>query len=146
MSHPSKRKGDAAELEAAALLSDILGVAARRKLGAGRQDDQGDIDGVPDTVIQVANYSDITRALREKLAECPTQQANAGATFGASMIRRPGGRWFFALTPEQFATLWLKAVQQSCSHTVVASDPVSAHRDMERHYATTHRSIIEAAS
>lgn len=109
MSHPSKAKGDRAELEAAALLSDLLGVPAKRALGAGRKEDTGDIFGVPDTCIQVANYKNIATALNEKLAECPLQQANAGATFGASMIRRPGGRWFFALTPEQFATLWREA-------------------------------------
>lgn len=109
MSHPSKAKGDRAELEAAALLHNLLGVPAVRKLGAGRKEDTGDIAGVPDTCIQVANYKNITTALNEKLAECPVQQERMGALFGASMIRRPGGRWFFALTPDQFAALWREA-------------------------------------
>lgn len=109
MSHPSKTKGDAAEREAAQLLADLTGHPVRRKLGAGRQDDQGDLDGLPDCTIQVANYRDITRAVNEKLAECPVQQERAGTTFGASMIRRPGGRWFVALTLEQFAALYREA-------------------------------------
>ena len=36
MANPQKRKGDAAEREAAQLLSDLLGLVVRRKLGAGR--------------------------------------------------------------------------------------------------------------
>ena len=47
MTHPSKRKGDSAELEVQAMLREELGVPARRALGAGRKDDCGDIDGVP---------------------------------------------------------------------------------------------------
>lgn len=118
MTNAAKRKGDAAEREAAKLLSDLLGVPAERKLGAGRKEDTGDIYGVPDTVIQVANYRDITLALRRKLDDCPIQQERAGATFGAAMIRRPGGRWFVAMTPEQFATLWREA-----------TDPTSADKE-----------------
>jgi hypothetical protein len=87
-----------------ALLRDLLGVPARRKLGAGRQDDMGDIDGVPDTCIAVANYKDIARALREKVDPCVTQQERAGATFGATFIRRPnpGGRYLVVQTPTQW--------------------------------------------
>ena len=47
MSNPQKAKGDAAEREVAALLSDLLGFTVRRKLGAGRKDDTGDLDGIP---------------------------------------------------------------------------------------------------
>lgn len=105
----SKAKGDRAELEVQSLLRDLLGVQARRKLGAGRTDDMGDIDGVPDTCIAVANYKDITRALREKVDPCVTQQERAGCLFGATFIRRPGGRYVVAMTPEQFAVIWREA-------------------------------------
>lgn len=113
MSNPQKAKGDRAELEVQELLRGLLGqpgaTPIRRKLGAGRADDIGDIDGVPDTVIQVASYADVARALREKVAGCVDQQARAGATFGATFIRRPGGRYIVAMTPEQFAGLWREA-------------------------------------
>lgn len=106
MTTPSKRKGDSAEREAASLLTDLLGLPVRRKLGAGRQDDCGDLDGVPDWTLEVKNYpNDIVGALRAGLVDAEREQANAGTTFGAAMIRRPGGRWFVALTPEQFATV-----------------------------------------
>ncbi len=105
MSNPQKAKGDNAEREVAAILNDQLGWPARRKLGAGRQDDQGDIDvpGVSIT-IQVAAYTDVARALREKVPACVQQQARAGTTFGATFLRLRGGRYIVVLTPEQWAT------------------------------------------
>ena len=65
---------------------------------------------INDTVIQVANYTDLNRAITEKVPGCVAQQARAGATFGATFIRRrkrPGSTespWLVVLTPEQFAT------------------------------------------
>ena len=44
MTAPAKAKGDRAEREAAAILADELGAPVRRKLGAGRRDDQGDLE------------------------------------------------------------------------------------------------------
>lgn len=104
MAHPSKAKGDRAEREVQGLIRELLGYPARRKLGAGRLDDVGDIDGVPDTAIQVVAYQDVVRAISEKLPECEQQQARAGATFGATFVRRRGGRYVVVLTPEQWAT------------------------------------------
>lgn len=109
--HPSKRKGDSAELEVQALLRDLLGVPARRKLGAGRADDMGDIEGVPDTVVSVANWpANTLRAVREKPLECDVQGDRAGATFRATFVRLRGGEFRVVLTPEQFATFWREAV------------------------------------
>lgn len=110
MTTASKRKGDTAELEAARILADLTGWPVRRKLGAGRTDDEGDLDGVPDTTIEVKNYADITRAVNDGLEDLQREQANAGTTFGAAMIRRRGGRWFVAMTPEQFCTLLREAL------------------------------------
>jgi hypothetical protein len=108
--HPSKRKGDRAELEVQELIRGLLGFPARRKLGAGRSDDIGDIDGVPDTVVQVVNYADVNRAIREKLPETTAQQARAGATFGATFVRRRGGSYVVVLTPDQWATYCREAL------------------------------------
>jgi hypothetical protein len=109
VSNPSKAKGDKAELEAARLLADATGWPVRRKLGAGRTDDTGDLDGIPQTTVQVKNYRDITRAVNETLDELPAQQANAGTPFGIGLIRRPGGRWFAVLTLDQAAALLREA-------------------------------------
>lgn len=113
MTNTAKRKGDRAELEVQTLLRDLLGVPARRELGAGRQDDRGDIHGVPDTCIQVANYADVARAIREKLPDLERQQANAGATFAALFARRRGGAYVVVMTPEQYATYWREALRES---------------------------------
>jgi hypothetical protein len=109
MTSPQQRKGDGAEREVAALLTDLLGVTCRRKLGAGRADDTGDMYGLPDTVVQVAAWGDLARAAREKLPATVRQMVNDHATFGALFVRRPGGRYVVLLTPEMFATYWREA-------------------------------------
>ena len=96
---------------------------ARRALGAGRKDDVGDITGVPDTVIQVADWKDALRAVREKPLECELQRETAAynswhaqgnpvspdPTFAATFIRLRGGEYRVVMTPEQFAQLWKEA-------------------------------------
>lgn len=109
MTNPQKAKGDRAELEVQELLRRLLHVPARRMLGAGRLDDVGDIDGVPDTTVQVADWKDVLAAIREKVPGCIEQQTRAGNRFGACFIRRRGGAYVVAMTPEQFAALWLAA-------------------------------------
>ena len=104
MTSPSKAKGDRAEREIAGILTDLLGMPVRRKLGAGRLDDVGDLDGIPDTVVQVADRARVLDVLRNKPIAAEAQRANAGATFAATAIRMQGGVWRIALTPEQFAT------------------------------------------
>lgn len=108
MPNANKRRGDRAELEVQAILQDNLGVG-RRALGAGRKDDLGDIHGVPNTVIQVANYQDLARAVREKLPELEAQQARAGAPYAALWVRRPGGRWVVCQTP----TMWMNMLRET---------------------------------
>ena len=104
MSNPQKRKGDAAELEIARLVADLTGWPVRRKLGAGRADDTGDLDGIPDTTAQVKNYADVLRGISGALTDLPEQQANAGTTFGVAFVRRRGGRWMAVMPLEQWAT------------------------------------------
>ncbi len=113
MTGAAKRKGDAAELEAARLITDLLGVPARRRLGAGRADDCGDIDGIPDTVVQVCSRSTdvVAVGLVRKPVEAGQQADNAGAQFAATFLRIRGGTWRVVLTPDQWCTYW-KAAQQ----------------------------------
>lgn len=106
MSNPQKRKGDRAELELAKMLEDALGFRVRRKLGAGRADDTGDIDGLPNCTVQVKNYSDVLAAIREGLKDCATQQANADTTHGVLFVRRRGGQWIAIQTIHQFTTMF----------------------------------------
>ena len=103
MPNPQKAKGDRAELEAAALLTEALGLPVRRKLGAGRSDDTGDLDGVPGHIVQVANWADTAAAARIKPPEAEQQRINAGADHAATLVRFRGGRWRVVLTLEQWA-------------------------------------------
>ena len=103
MANPSKAKGDRGELEAAALLTEALGLLVRRKLGAGRADDTGDLDGVPGHVVQVANWADTAAAARLKPSAAEQQRINAQADHAASLIRFKGGTWRVVLTLEQWA-------------------------------------------
>jgi hypothetical protein len=111
MTSSSKAKGDKGERECAALLADLLGVPARRKLGAGRQDDAGDIDGVPDTTIQVCSRATdvVSVGVVRKPVEVDQQARNAGTTHAATFLRVRGGTWRVVLTPDQWATLWREA-------------------------------------
>ncbi len=105
MSHPSKAKGDRAELECAALLTDLVGTPIRRKLGAGRSDDTGDLDGLAGWTLEVKNYANIATGITQGLADSEREQGNAGTPFGAALIRRRGGHWFAAMTLDQFAAV-----------------------------------------
>lgn len=98
-----KAKGDRAELEAAQLLTDTLGTPVRRKLGAGRQDDTGDLDGVPDHAVQVASWADVAAAARIKPPQAEQQRINANASHAATLVRFRGGTWRVILTVEQWA-------------------------------------------
>ncbi len=110
MTSPSKAKGDRAEREIAAILADQLGINIRRKLGAGRTDDEGDLDGLANVTVEVKSYKDVGRAVRDGLDDVQREQLNAGTPFGVAFIRRPGGRWIAVQTVEQWCALYREAV------------------------------------
>ena len=56
MTNPNKRKGDKAEREAAELLTEVTGFECQRNLSAGIPGDVGDIHGLPNCVVQVADF------------------------------------------------------------------------------------------
>lgn len=103
MTGAAKRKGDRAEREAADLLSELLGVPVRRKLGAGRSDDTGDLDGVPGHVIQVADWKNTIGAVINKPLDAELQRLHAGQDNAAALIRIRGGKWRVVLTLDQWA-------------------------------------------
>ena len=109
MSNPAKNKGDRAEREAAELLSKLTGHTARRELGAGRKDDQGDIDGLPDLTVQVAFWADVLSAIRIKPKGAEQQRINRGTRWAITMIRLNRAGFRVVMTPEQFAALYADA-------------------------------------
>ena len=107
--NPQKNKGDKAEREVAALLSELTGKTVRRKLGAGRTNsaggDTGDIEGIPNFAIQVADWKCKSSACLQKPIEAEDQRENLGVDHAATFVRFRGGKYRVVLTPEQFARI-----------------------------------------
>jgi hypothetical protein len=102
----AKRKGDRAELEAAALLAGLVGRDVRRLLGAGRSEDVGDLTGVPRWVVQVAWWPKATlTAVRNKPIDAEQQARNSGMPHAVAMIRLVGGQYRMVMTPEGWARM-----------------------------------------
>lgn len=106
MAHPSARKGDRGERELSKLISDQLGIEVRRKLGAGRTDDEGDLDGLDQWTVEVKNVAKLSDALRDGVDDSTREQRNAGTPFGVAFIRVRGGRWFAVQSVEQFCEVY----------------------------------------
>lgn len=92
-----KARGDIAEREAAAMLTQLTGTPIRRLLGAGRKDDIGDLDTAHlGCAIQVRNVTTPTQLpgiLVRKVRDAETQAARSGlaAGFALARISRPKG-------------------------------------------------------
>lgn len=110
MANRAKRKGDRAEREVCSLLSDLTGYNIRRALGAGRKEDVGDAFGLPGAVLQIADWQDVLRAVREKPLEAEAQRENAGVDLAWTFVRLRGGVWRAVQTPEQMVQTWREAV------------------------------------
>ena len=106
----AKLKGDRAERELCSLLSELTGYDVKRALGAGRQTDTGDGFGMPETVIQIADWKDVLRAIREKPLEAEQQRLNAQVPFAVTAVRLRGGDFRMVQTPEQLVAMWREAV------------------------------------
>jgi len=113
VANPNKRKGDRAERELATLLSDLLGRPMRRMLGAGRQDDVGDIDGIDDLAIQAKHWNDITAAITQGITQLAQQQKNKNADHGVLFIKHRKHGWLAVMTIGE----WAEYEQQRTEHT-----------------------------
>lgn len=102
MANANKRKGDRAERELAATLSERLNTPIRRYLGAGRTDDIGDLEGVSNHTLQVKNWRDITAAIRIGIEQLKQQQQNAKTENGTLFIKHPKHGWLAVQTLDQW--------------------------------------------
>jgi len=106
MSSPQKNKGDRAEREISELLTALTGYQVRRKLGAGRKDDEGDLEGIPNVTVQVAAWKDTLAAVRTKPIEAEQQRINAGNPLVVTLVKLNRAGWRAVMTPEQLAA-WI---------------------------------------
>lgn len=90
MTTRSARKGNHFEGQVIVpYLRDQLGPhLSRPRAGAAR--DLGDIAGVPGWTFELKAYTDLTRAVRDGLADLAIEQANAGTPYGAVIVKRVG--------------------------------------------------------
>lgn len=110
MTNPSKRRGDSAELEAARILEQHLGWTVRRKLGAGRADDTGDlyVTEHPEIVVQVKNWPSRTLASFHAARDDADEQArNNHSPFRFGMVRTRGGVWT-CVTSVEAQAVWIR--------------------------------------
>jgi Holliday junction resolvase len=107
MTGAAKAKGDRGEREVVSLLQRLLRLPGiRRALGAGRKDDVGDIDGVPNTAVQVAWRANFTSTVYLKIDEVEAQRVNRKVPFGVAFCRINDRPWVACMTPEQYAKMW----------------------------------------
>ena len=106
MTGAAKRKGDKAERECAAYLTDHTKFRVARRFGAGQAQDEGDLYGLPGMTVQVVDYKDKAAALRIKPPEADQQAAVISPdTIGVTAIRMQGGAFRFVFTQEAFTQL-----------------------------------------
>lgn len=105
------RIGADAELEFERFAARLLGLPARRKLGAGRRDDHGDIDLIPGTTVQVSRCTpdELIARLGVKLAAVHTQRLRAGTAHAVVALRIRRGPWRMAWPVDDPVTPWLSA-------------------------------------
>ncbi len=69
------------------------------------ENDKGDLVGIPNFAIQVADWQNKSAACLVKPREVEIQRKNAGVDHAMTMVRFRGGNWRVVLTVEQFARL-----------------------------------------
>ena len=112
MSNPQKNKGDRAEREACIYLTAATGHIVERRFGAGMENDKGELVGIPNFAIQVADWQNKSAACLIKPREAEQQRINAKVDHAITMVRfnkRPGCKegdnWRVVMTIEQYARL-----------------------------------------
>ena len=103
--NPQKNKGDKAEREACLLLTEFTPYEVERRFGAGMENDKGDLVGIPNFCVQVADWQNKSAACLIKPREVEQQRINAGVDYAMTMVRFRGGNWRVVMTVEQFAKL-----------------------------------------
>jgi hypothetical protein len=88
------QKGKRGELDAVHAITELCPHwTVSRRLMTGREDDRGDIAGVPDTTVQVKSWASVNDAITNGLPQLRRSQFVAGTKFGVLLVRRRGGRF-----------------------------------------------------
>lgn len=120
-------KGDRAEREVLTFLRDQLGEHLTRARGEGNND-HGDIAGLPSCVVQVKNYADPLRAIRDGLDGARAQRDNAGLLWGAAFIRRRGGAYMVVMDPSDWVSMYREAVLARAVVAAIERTPANEYK------------------
>ena len=66
--------------------------------------------GVPNTVVSVVNWRNVTAAVRAKPVEAERQRLEAGEAFAATFVRLKGGDYRVCMTVEQWCAMYREAM------------------------------------
>ena len=88
MTNPNKAKGSKFELDVVRYLQEHGFPFVQRAYGAGRQDDRGDILGVPGFTIECKDHA--KHDIPAWLGEAERERQNAGTRFGVVIVKRRG--------------------------------------------------------
>ena len=107
MTTPQKAKGSQFERDVAQYLRENGHRYAERSYGAGRQDDRGDITGLPGLVLECKNHK--TMDLAGWIGEAKVERDNAKADYGVVVVKRRGksaSEAYAVMTLADFSRLW----------------------------------------
>ena len=107
--NPANERGKRAEREAAKLLHDALGYDVKRTK-AGQFVDIGDLSGIPDTVVQVKDWSEVLRAIHAARDDADEQARAAMVPFRFGMVRSRGGVWTCVQSVDALTTMLREAL------------------------------------
>ena len=106
MSNPQKAKGSQWERDVVKYLKETGHRWVERAYGAGRQDDRGDITGLPGWVLECKNHKAMD--LAGWIAEANVERANANAEYTVVVVKRkgkPAANGYVVMELEQFSRI-----------------------------------------
>jgi len=106
MTNPQKAKGSQYERDVVQYLKETGHRWVERAYGAGRQDDRGDITGLPGWVLECKNQKALDFA--GWMGEAERERANADAEYAVVVAKRrlkPTSASYVVMTLEQFSRI-----------------------------------------
>jgi hypothetical protein len=98
-------KGARGEREVEALW-EAGGFLQTQRSRAGREDDRGDLAGIPHLTVEVKTYSDLARSIRDGLTDLVREQANNRTRWGVVFAKRRMKGWVAVMPGEEFVRLY----------------------------------------
>lgn len=126
MSSSSHEKGARAEREVVEIF-DCGGFNQAQRSRSGAAQDRGDLAGVDNLTIEVKYYTDVTRALREGLAELVVEKENNKTRWGVLCIKRKYRGWYAVMPLDEFVDMYAQLVRPGGERRI--APPIARRRE-----------------